>query len=63
MESARHVFRVLFLLVVGIVIFVIGRTFLVPRSYGAYGPYRFDNVAEQAAIRLPQHAGAAACGA
>jgi hypothetical protein len=63
MEAARHVFRVLFLLLLVVVIFSIGRTFLVPPSYGAYGPYRFDNVAEQAAIRLPQHGGAASCGA
>ncbi|WP_242345207.1 cytochrome C [Anaeromyxobacter terrae] len=63
MESARHVFRVLFLLLVVVVIFSVGRTFLVPKSYGAYGPYRFDNVAEQAAIRPPQHGGSASCGA
>ena len=63
MESARHVFRVLTLLLVIVVVVVLGRSFLVPRSYGAYGPYRFDNVAEQARARTPQHAGAASCGA
>ncbi|BDG05469.1 cytochrome C [Anaeromyxobacter oryzae] len=63
MESARHVFRVFFLLLVAVVVVVLGRSLLVPRSYGAYGPYRFDNVAEQAAARVPQHGGAASCGA
>jgi hypothetical protein len=41
---------------------VLGRSFLVPPSYGLYGPYRFDNVAEQASIRPPLHGGAASCG-
>lgn len=63
MESARHVFRVSLLLLVVVVAVVLGRSVLVPRSYGAFGAYRFDNVAEQAAIRLPQHGGASSCGA
>src|SRR5512147_1865596 len=62
MEHARHVFRVIFVLLLALVAFVLGRTLLVPKSYGMYGPYRFDNVAEQAAIRPPVHGGAAACG-
>ncbi len=62
MEHARHVFRVVFVLVLALVAFVLGRTLLVPKSYGMYGPYRFDNVAEQAAIRAPVHGGAASCG-
>ncbi|HET8539291.1 MAG TPA: cytochrome C [Anaeromyxobacter sp.] len=61
MEHARHVFRVIFVLLLALVAFVLGRTWLVPKSYGLYGPYRFDNVAEQAAIRAPLHAGAASC--
>ncbi len=62
MESARHVFRVLFLLVVVLVAVILGRTLLVPKSYGEYGPYRHDNVAEQASARTPLHGGAASCG-
>jgi hypothetical protein len=62
MEPARHVFRVIFLLLVAVVVVVIGRSFLVPPTYGAYGAYRFDNVAQQAAIRSPQHGGVASCG-
>ncbi len=61
MEHARHVFRVLFVLLLAIVAIVVGRTLLVPKSYGVYGPYRFDNVAEQAKARVPLHAGAASC--
>lgn len=62
MEHARHVFRVVLLLVVGLAVFSIGRTLLVPSSFGKYGPYRFDNVAEQMSIRPPAHSGSAACG-
>jgi len=63
MEHARHVVRVLFVLLVAIVAIVLGRTVLVPKSYGMYGAYRYDNVAEQARARPPQHGGAAACAA
>lgn len=63
MEPARHVFRVLLMLVVAVVAFVLGRTFLVPSSYGEHGPYRYDNVAEQRAVRAPRHGGPASCGA
>lgn len=62
MEPARHVFRALLLLLIVIVAVILGRTVLVPRSYGDYGPYRFDNVAEQAGARTPLHGGAASCG-
>ena len=61
MEHARHVFRILFVLLIAIVVFVIGRTLLVPKSYGMYGPYRYDNVQEQANARPPLHGGAASC--
>lgn len=63
MEPARHVFRVLLLVFLVVAAVLLGRTLLVPRSYGAYGPYRFDNVAEQARARPPLHGGAASCAA
>lgn len=63
MEHARHVFRVLLVLFIVVVAVTLGRTFLVPRSYGMYGPYRYDNVAEQASIRPPLHGGASSCSA
>ncbi len=62
MEPSRHVFRALLLLLLVVVAVLLGRTVLVPRSYGAYGAYRFDNVAEQARARTPLHGGAASCG-
>lgn len=61
MEHGRHVFRVLFVLLLAIVVIVVGRALLIPKSYGLYGPYRFDNVAEQASVRPPLHGGAASC--
>lgn len=61
MEHARHVLRALSFLLLAVIVFVVGRTALVPRSYGLYGPYRHDNVAEQAGARPPLHRGAAAC--
>ncbi|HEX9401471.1 MAG TPA: cytochrome C [Anaeromyxobacter sp.] len=61
MEHARHVFRVVLVLLLLVIAVVIGRSFLIPRSFGTYGNYRFDNVAEQAAARPPLHAGAKSC--
>ncbi len=61
MEHARHVFRVLLVLLLVIVVVVIGRSFLVPKSFGMYGNYRYDNVPEQMAARTPLHGGAKAC--
>jgi hypothetical protein len=61
MEHSRHVFRVLFVLLLAIVAVVLGRTLLVPKTYGMYGPYRFDNVKEQANARPPLHGGARSC--
>lgn len=61
MEHARHVFRVLLVLLVAITAVVLGRALLIPRSYGLYGAYRHDNVAEQASARTPLHGGKQAC--
>jgi len=61
MEHARHVFRITLVLVALISAVLIGRGFLVPKSYGTFGPYRTDNVAEQMKVRPPAHAGAASC--
>ena len=61
MEHARHVFRVALVLVVVLAAVFLTRGFLVPKSYGLYGPYRHDNVKEQMDARAPAFAGAAAC--
>lgn len=63
MEHARHVFRAALVLVVVVAAVTLGRGFLVPRSYGVHGSYRFDNVLEQRNVREPRHAGPAACAA
>ncbi len=61
MEHARHVVRVVLLVMVVLAVAFLARGFLVPRSYGMYGPYRYDNVREQMNVRRPAHAGPAAC--
>ncbi|HUL60623.1 MAG TPA: cytochrome C [Anaeromyxobacteraceae bacterium] len=61
MEHARHVFRAALVLAVATAVVFLGRSLLVPRSYGDYGPYRADNVAEQARVRAPRHGGPASC--
>ncbi len=61
MEHARHVFRALLVLLVVIVAVSLGRGSLRPKSYGQFGPFRGENVAEQMNVRPPQHGGAASC--
>jgi hypothetical protein len=61
MEHARHVFRAGLVLVVVIAAVSLGRALLVPRSFGVYGSYRYDNVAEQRNARAPLHGSAASC--
>ena len=61
MEHARHVFRVAMVLVVAIVAFLLGRGLLVPKSYGTFGSYRADSVAEQMKARPVGHQGPASC--
>jgi hypothetical protein len=50
MITYRHLVRVGILLVSALVVFFIVRAFLVPASYGEYGNFRGDNLAEQVAI-------------
>jgi hypothetical protein len=47
MEHTKHVFRVLLLLAAFIVTYILVRGFFVPKSFGRYGHYRYDNVLEQ----------------
>lgn len=62
MEHARHVFRVLLVLLLVLIVVVIGRSFLVPKTFGDYGHYRYANVGEQMEARPPLHGGAKVCG-
>jgi hypothetical protein len=46
MEHTKHIIRAMLLLVVAAVLFVCVRHFMIPESFGAYGHYRYDSVAE-----------------
>jgi hypothetical protein len=61
MEHAKHVFRVLIALVALIATYVLVRGSFVPKSFGRYGAYRYDNVAEQRDKPLV-HGAVGACG-
>lgn len=60
MEHARHVFRVLFVLLVVAAAGTVGRSFAIPDSFGARGHYRWDNVAEQMDHKV-MHGGTVSC--
>jgi hypothetical protein len=51
-KDAEHLFRLLSVFVVGLIVFVLLRGSLVPRSFGQYGHYRGDAIAEIAASQL-----------
>ena len=61
MEHTKHIIRAMLLLVMMAVGFVLVRHFAYPKSFGAYGHYRYDNVAEYAA-QVPLHGAPGACG-
>lgn len=60
LKHAKHVFRAFLALAAAIVALLLGRSAFVPKSYGAYGSYRGDNVAEQMA-RPVRHGGDISC--
>ncbi|MBI4297704.1 MAG: hypothetical protein HY676_04155 [Chloroflexi bacterium] len=51
-KDTRHLVRAGALLVVGVVVFLLIRQVLVPRSFGEYGYYRGENVQEWASLPL-----------
>ena len=57
---AKHVVRAFLLLIIAVVALVLLRTLLVPDSWGQFGWYRGDNVAEQRA-KEQRHGGNTAC--
>jgi uncharacterized CHY-type Zn-finger protein len=59
-HDSGHLFRLALVFVVGTVVFVVARGFLVPRSFGQYGHYRGDAIAEIAAKPVV-YAGHQAC--
>ena len=60
MKDTKHIWRIFLLLVIGICLFMVGRLFFVPKTFGTYGHYRAANVAEQRAIPVKIH-GPEAC--
>ncbi|MDO8518820.1 MAG: hypothetical protein Q7T11_01495 [Deltaproteobacteria bacterium] len=48
-RHTKHYFRAAFLILGGLGLFLLVRAFLLPSSFGKYGFYRGDNVAEQMA--------------
>jgi cytochrome c553 len=60
MEHSKHIARVVLLVVLVLVVFHVARTLFTPVSFGRYGHYRADNVAEQMS-KPPVHGGGSAC--
>ncbi|MFH2052141.1 MAG: cytochrome C [bacterium] len=60
MENTKHIWRVSLLLVFLLVVLVLVRHFLIPKSFGEMGYYRFDALAEIAAHE-PVHGPPDAC--
>lgn len=60
MKDAGHLFRMASLFLLGIVVFLVLRSFLVPKSFGQYGHYRGDALAEVRTHAI-QYAGHQTC--
>lgn len=59
-DDYGHLFRLASVFAVGILVFVVLRGFLVPRSFGQYGHYR-GNAIQEIAAKQPVYAGHQAC--
>jgi hypothetical protein len=59
-EHSKHIIRAVLLLIAFAVVFVVVRHFLIPRSFGEYGHFRGESLAEFAA-RTPAHGGRESC--
>jgi uncharacterized CHY-type Zn-finger protein len=59
-KDAQHLLRLAAVFIAGILIFIAVRAYFVPHSFGQYGHYRGDALAEIAA-RQPVYAGHKAC--
>jgi len=55
MEHTKHLWRAILIWVIITLVYLLGRGFLVPASFGKYGYYRGDNLQEQMNIRVPRH--------
>lgn len=59
-KDAGHLFRLAAVFLAGFIVFLVVRSFLVPRSFGRYGHYRADAIAETAALPI-SYAGHQVC--
>jgi uncharacterized CHY-type Zn-finger protein len=59
-KDAGHLFRLAAVFLVGFIVFLVLRSLLVPRSFGRYGHYRADAIAEIAALPI-SYAGHQVC--
>ena len=59
-KNAEHLIRVAVVFLVGLILFVVVRGMIVPKSFGQYGHYRADALQDIAA-RTPAFAGREAC--
>jgi len=59
-EDSKHLFRLAWIFAIGLVAFVLIRSVLVPKSFGKYGHYRGDAIAEIASLPVT-FAGHQAC--
>jgi len=59
-KDAEHLFRLAAVFAAGVILFLIVRSVLVPRSFGRYGHYRADAIAEIAALPI-SYAGHQTC--
>jgi len=62
MEHTKHIMRAILLLVLAVLVFIVGRHFAIPESFGDHGHFRAENVAEHA-IQSPVHGPAGGCAA
>ncbi|MBI2930367.1 MAG: cytochrome C [Planctomycetes bacterium] len=60
MEHSKHIWRAALILLFGVVGFIVVRQFLIPKSFGIAGHYRFDALAEFMAQPV-KHGGRESC--
>ena len=60
LRHTKHIFRIVILLILGVVAIILGRSLFVPASFGQFGWFRGDNVAQQMAKPV-RHGGDDSC--
>ena len=60
MEHAKHIIRAVLVLLTVAVVFVLVRHVMIPKSFGEYGHYRYDSVADYQAQQA-RHGAPGAC--